>query len=204
MLLRWIVLISVLSATWGAASPVVHVPARHAQQLFTSQHASVPGLVREAVLQVPSTLKVRMLAAIARGDLAGAIALWELEMGRRAPQWLTEFQAAFNVANQRAGPCVEIAKSVFEGFRRLGEKPAYVRFNSTGSMRGANFIAWERRAGEPSSTFQISVSSYHYAVQVKDRVYDAMTGPTGLTVTEYMTRLKSPGDLSMQVVSALP
>ena len=157
MLLRWIVLISVLGGTWAAASPVVHVPARHAQQLFTSQFASVPGFIREAVLQMPSTLKARMLVAIARGDLGAAIALWELEMGRRAPQWLTEFQAAFNVANQRAGPCVEVAKSVFEGFRRLGEK--------------------------------LSINFYHYAVQVKDRVYDAMTGPTGLT---------------MQVVSELP
>jgi hypothetical protein len=204
MLLRWIVLISVVGATWAAASPAVHMPVRHAQQLATSQLSIVPGLVLEAVLQMPSTLKARMLAAIARGDLAGAIALWELEMGRRAPQWLTEFQAAFNVVNQRAGPCVEVAKSVFEGFRRLGEKPAYVRFTSTGSMHGANFIGWERRAGEPSSTFQISVSSYHYAVQLKDRVYDAMTGPTGLTVAEYMNRLTSPGDLSMQVVSGLP
>jgi hypothetical protein len=156
------------------------------------------------VLQHPSTIKTRMLAAIAQGDLAGAIALWELEMGRRAPQWLTEFQAAFNVANQRAGPCAEVAKSVFEGFKRLGEKPAYVRFTSTGSMRGANVIAWERRAGDPSSTFQISIGFYHYAVQVKDRVYDAMTGPMGLTVTEYMKRLQSPGALSMQVVSEPP
>ena len=132
---RWAVLVSVLGTTWVAASPAVHVPVRHAPQLVTSQLVSVPGLIREAVLQHPSTIKTRMLAAIAQGDLAGAIALWELEMGRRAPQWLTEFQAAFNVANQRAGPCAEVAKSVFEGFKRLGEKPAYVRFTSTGSMR---------------------------------------------------------------------
>jgi len=204
MFLRWVVLVSVLGATWAAASPAVHVPVRHAQQLVTSQIAGVPGLIREAVLQQPSTIKTRMLAAIAQGDLAGAIALWELEMGRRAPQWLTEFQAAFNVANQRAGPCAEVAKSVFEGFKRLGEKPAYVRFTSTGSMRGANVIAWERRAGDPSSTFQISIGFYHYAVQVKDRVYDAMTGPMGLTVTEYLKRLQSPGALSMQVVGELP
>jgi len=204
MLLRWIVLISVVGATWAAASPAVHMPVRHAQQLVTSQLSSVPELVREAVLQMPSTLKARMLAAFARGDLAGAIALWELEMGRRAPEWLTNLQAAFNVANQRAGPCVEVARSVFEGFRRLGEKPAYVRFTSTGSMRGANIIAWERRAGDPGSTFQIAINYYHYAVQIKERVYDAMTGPTGMTVTEYMNRLKSPGNLSMQVVSELP
>jgi hypothetical protein len=203
MLLRCISLISVLTATWAAASPVMHVPARHAQQLFMSQHSSVPGLVRAAVLQMPSTLKARMLAAIARGDLAGAIALWELEMGRRAPQWLTEFQAAFNVANQRAGPCAEVARSVFEGFRRLGEKPAYVRFTSTGSVRGANLIAWERRAGDSLSTIQISDNSAHFAVQLKERIYDALTGPTGLTLTEYMMRLKSPGRISMHVVSEL-
>jgi len=204
MRLRWVVLVSLLCSTWATASPAVHVPSRHAQQLFTAQIVSVPGLVRDAVLQMPSTLKARMLAAIAQGDLGGAIALWELEMGRRAPQWLTEFQAAFNLANQRAGPCVEVAKSIFEGFKRLGAKPAYVRFTSAGSMRGANIIAWERRAGEPSSTIQISSNFYHYVVQVGDRVYDAMTGPTGLAVTEYTKRLYSPGQLSMQVVSELP
>jgi hypothetical protein len=204
MFLRWVVLVSVLGTTWAAALPAVHVPVRHAPQLFTSQIASVPGLIREAVLQHPSTFKTRMLAAIAQGDLAGAIALWELEMGRRAPQWLMEFQAAFNVANQRAGPCIEVAKSVFEGFKRLGEKPTYVRFTSTGAVRGANLIAWERRAGEPLSTIQISDNSVHFAVQIKDRLYDALTGPMGLTVTEYMKRLQSPGTLSMQVVGELP
>lgn len=204
MLLRWIVLLCVLGATWAAASPVLHVPARQAQRLSTTQLSSVPGLVREAVLQMPSSFKARMLAAIARGDLGGAIALWELEMGRRAPEWLTNFQAAFNAANQRAGPCVEVARSVFEGFRRLGEKPVYVRFASTGSVRGANLIAWERRAGEPLITIQISDNSVHFAVQIKERLYDALTGPKGLTVTEYTMRLKSPGNLSMQVVSELP
>ncbi|HYO68651.1 MAG TPA: hypothetical protein VEU33_21475 [Archangium sp.] len=203
MLLRCISLISVLTATWAAASPVLHVPVRHAQQLFISQQSSVPEFVLGAVLQMPSTPKAKMLAAIARGDLAGAIALWELEMGRRAPQWLTEFQAAFNVANQRAGPCAEVARSIFEGFRRLGEKPVYVRFTSTGSVRGANLIAWERRVGDSLSTIQIADNSVHFAVQSKERIYDALTGPTGLTLTEYMMRLKSPGSLSMHVVSEL-
>ncbi len=64
-------------------------------------------------------------------------------------------------------------------------------------------VPGERRAGEPLSTIQISDNSVHFAVKIKDRVYDAMTGPTGLAVTEYLERQKSPGQLSMQVVREL-
>jgi hypothetical protein len=145
-----------------------------------------------------------MLAAISRGDLAGAIGLWELEMGRSAPRWLLSFQAAFSTDNQRVGPCIKVAQSVYEGFKRLGTNPSYIRFTSQGTQRRANLIAFELRAGEPSSTIQLSDNSTHYAVQVGERIYDAMTGPTGLLVTDYMQRLFSPGSISMHVVDKLP
>ena len=160
--------------------------------------------VTQAVLQMPDSLRVRLLATLARGDIPGAIALWELETGHDAPQWLLAFQSAFSVANQKAGPCVQVAKSVFEGFKQLGANPTYVRFTTTVVRRGDNFMAFDLRAGDPSSAIQISDNALHFVVQVEGKLYDAMTGPMGLTIAEYMKRLNSPGSISMQTASQLP
>ena len=158
------------------------------------------------VVGMPDSLRVRLMALLARGDLAGAISLWELETGKDAPQWLLAFQAAFNTTNQRAGPCIQVARDVFEGFKRLGMKPTYVRFSTQVSALGDDFIAFERRAGEPRSTIRISDNALHFAVQVEERVYDAMTGPMGLTVTEYVKRLHTlaPGGITLRTVEKLP
>jgi hypothetical protein len=185
---RWLVVAISLVATTTLASPVT----------------GPPEWISRAVLQMPDTLRTRMLATIAEGNLTGAISMWELETGRNAPKWLQAFQSAFSASNQKAGPCVEVARSVFQGFQRLGATPSYVRFTSTGTRWGDDFIAFELRAGDPRSTIQISNNAVHYAVQVGDRIYDAMTGPKGLVVTEYMRRLLSPGSLSTQTVSQLP
>lgn len=166
--------------------------------------APATGPVVQAVLQMPDSLRVRILALLARGDLAGAISLWELETGKDAPQWLLAFQAAFSTANQRAGPCIQVARDVFEGFKRLGARPSYIQFVTSGPKRFDKVIAFELREGEPASTIQISENALHYAVQVEDRLYDAMTGPLGLTLTEYMKRLNTHGSLSMKTVSQIP
>src|SRR6218665_2662313 len=160
--------------------------------------------VLHAVLQMPDSLRARVLAALARGDIAGAISLWELETGKNAPQWLLAFQSAFSTANQRAGPCIQVARDVFEGFKRLGAKPSYIEFVTKGSNRFDRVIAFELRDGDPSSTIQISENALHYAVQVENRLYDAMTGPVGLSLAEYMNRLNSPGKLSMRTVGQIP
>ena len=188
MNIRWLVVAVALSATPTLASPV----------------SGTAESLAQLVLQMPDTLRTRILAALARGDLAGAISIWELEMGRSAPKWLQAFQSAFSTDNQKAGPCIEVARSVFEGFKRLGATPSYIRLSTTGTRWGDDFIAFELRAGDPRSSIQISNNAVHYAVQVGERIYDAMTGPKGLMMTEYMKRLHSPGSLSMQAVSQLP
>jgi hypothetical protein len=111
---------------------------------------------------------------------------------------------AESVANQKAGPCIEVAKNVFEGFRRLGKEPTYIKFISEGTHRGANLLAFEMRAGEPRSTIQISENFVHYAVRVENRIYDAFTGPQGLAVAEYAKRLLSLGNITTETVSVLP
>lgn len=168
--------------------------------VMASPMAGVPTRLIQLLPQMPSSLQARMLAALARGDLAGAMALWEAQMGRKAPEWLRAFQAAFSTGNQRAGPCVEVAKSIFEGFKQLGTSPSYLRFTAQGSR----FLGFEMRAGEPRSTVQVSELRFHMAVQVKDRVYDAFTGPGGLPLTDYLQRLTTePGaTITRQVIES--
>jgi hypothetical protein len=166
-----------------------------------AQVATTPGQVSQLVLQMPDSLQARMLAAIGRGDIVGAIAMWELRMGRKAPEWLLAFQNAFSTNNQRAGPCVEVARSIFEGFKRLSAKPSYVRFTAQGSR----FLGFEMRAGDPRSTVQVSEMRIHVVVQVEDRFYDAFTGPTGLPVAEYVKRLltEEGATITSQVIASL-
>lgn len=159
----------------------------------------------QAVLQSANSLNAQMLMMIARGDVAGAVSLWQLEMGREAPRWLQAFQAAFSTANQRAGPCAQVARDVFEGFKRLGANPSYVQFTTKVTRETEDYIAFDLRAADPRSAIQISNNALHLAVQVGDRIYDAMTGPMGLKVAEYTGRLHSPAlVISMQTVSQLP
>jgi hypothetical protein len=147
-----------------------------------------------------------MLAAIARGDVAEAIALWQLATGRTdVPAWLRAFEAAFNASNQKAGPCLEVARSVFEGFRRLGQSPQFVRLASQGTGKLADRIGFQMWPEDPGSTIQISVNAVHYAVQLGPRLYDAMTGPAGMLVGDYMQRIMSPGGpIIITVVSGIP
>ncbi|WP_052518769.1 hypothetical protein [Archangium violaceum] len=201
MRFRWLMVVLVMGAMSAVASPRVLVPAVLTQPLVLAQVAGVPAQLSQLVLQMPDTLRVRVLAALARGDIAGAIALWELEMGRQAPLWLRALQNAFSTDNQRAGPCIEVAKAIFEGLKRLGAEPSFVRFTAHGSR----FLGFEMRAGKPGSTIQVSERWMHVVVRVKDRLYDAFTGPAGLPVDEYMKRLVTePGaSITSQTVSSL-
>jgi hypothetical protein len=57
MNIRWLVVVVALATTTTLASPVSGTAER----------------ISRAVIQMPDTLKARMLAALARGDIAGAI-----------------------------------------------------------------------------------------------------------------------------------
>jgi hypothetical protein len=182
---RWIVVAVTLGATTALASSGRETSPALIQSVVMAQVATTPGLLTQAVLQMPDTLRARMLTALGRGDLAGAVSMWELEMGRSAPKWLHAFQSAFSLDNRRAGPCIEVARSIATGFKHLGGKPSFIKLTS----RGSDYLAFEVRAGEPLSTVQLSNRSIHVVVQFRDKIYDAFTGPQGLTMDEYLKRL---------------
>ncbi len=128
-----------------------------------------------------------MLAALARGDIAGAISLWQLHTNRNiVPAALQAMQSAYNVVNRKMGPCIQVARDISSGFKAFGGSPRYVQFMPPGRTP---FLGWELRAGEPRSTIQISDTGRHYAVMMNDRVYDAFTGPEGMALSEYLKRL---------------
>lgn len=188
------------AATAGPVSPF-----SLANQLCITQAVSGPLRVNELATQVTESTRAKMLAALARGDIQAVVVAWQAHTGRQnIPQWLSNFQAAFQAANQRMGPCKDVARSIFEGFKQLGKEPAYLHFRTSGAHKTANLIGFELRAGEPKSMVQVSNNSTHYAVQVGNRVYDAFTGPAGLEMAEYLKRLQTPGALAYETVSKLP
>ena len=145
-----------------------------------------PRLVREAALGISDSIRLRMLALIAQGDIAGAVEYYLLATGAStAPRWLVAMQRAFDAANRVAGPCQRVADAILEGFKKLGQNPAYVRF---ASQKG-NLIGFEVNAGESLSTVQVSNNGSHVAVQLSGRIYDAFTGPAGLATQDYLARL---------------
>lgn len=153
----------------------------------TSAQAVTPPLrISQFVLQMPDTVRSQMLTALARGDIQGAIALYQLETGRQAiPQWLRLFELAFSAENRRPGACIEVARRVSQAFQQLGGKPSFMRFTSQGSY----YLGFETRAGDPLSTVQLSDQRLHVVVRMGDKIYDVFTGPQGLPVNEYLRRL---------------
>jgi len=176
-----------------------------AQQIIIAQAGTGPLRIHEIATQITDSLRLKMLSAIANGDIGAAIVAWQAHTGRQdIPRWLGNLQSAFQVANQRAGSCKDVARNILEGFKQLGKNAAYLRFRTEGAHKTANLMAFELRAGEPRSTVQVSNNSTHYAVQAGGRIYDAFTGPAGLEMADYLTRLISPGTITYETVSHLP
>ncbi|MDY7230215.1 hypothetical protein [Hyalangium rubrum] len=74
-------LLCLLSLSGVAAPPTTSLPAR-----------VVPGIMEST--------RAKVLAALARGDIVGAIAAYEAHVGRRAPEWLRALQTAYSTKNQ--------------------------------------------------------------------------------------------------------
>jgi hypothetical protein len=138
---------------------------------------------------VPDSVRLKVLALLAEGNVTGAVEYYLVATGaRHAPAWLQGLQAAFTATNRAAGRCSDVARKLYEGFTALGRAPQYLRVTSTES----EVLAFEVTAGVPTSTVQISNNNYHVAVRIGSRIYDAFTGPRGLTESEYVGRLFTP------------
>lgn len=162
----------------------------------------VPPVVELLSAALPDSIRIKMLGALVRGDIRGAISLWQLHTNRdKAPAALQAMQDAYSVANRAMGPCMQVAKDIFSGFKAFGGSPQYIRFVPPGKVP---YLGWEMRGGDPRSTIQVSDLGKHYAVMVNGRIYDAFTGSEGMLLNEYLRRLVTPDGVPLwEVVSRL-
>lgn len=151
------------------------------------------GQVPALVLQSPpsvgdDSIRARLKACLLLGDLRCVVDQYLLleDLGRM-PTWLVAFQNAFAVASRRAGECVNVARLVHEGLRKLGESPRFVRFTVEGRYKLLGFD--ELSNGQRLRSHQLAVTGRHIAVMLEGRVVDAYTGLAGLPLNEYVHRL---------------
>jgi hypothetical protein len=149
----------------------------------------------QATVLSADSIQVKLLAYLARGDIAGAIAMYEAHTGRVAPAWLTDLQVAYGVANQAVGRCQQVARIIHTAFTRLGQTPQYVAFKTN---EGRDYMVFELANGKNAS---VSHTGYHVAAKVGDLVYDAYTGPLGMRLSDYLSRLHARAGITWEVVS---
>ena len=156
--------------------------------VLASAPLPTPGIWLAAL---PDSVRLKMLAAVARGDIAGAISMWQLATNRdTVPPALSALQAAFSLANRVAGPCARVAKDIHQGFQSLGGNPQYLRISSTGGQ----FLSWQNRT-------LISNNNIHFLVEYEGKLYDAFTGPAGMLRTEYLKNLVLRGEALIEQVT---
>jgi hypothetical protein len=148
----------------------------------------------QASLLSASTIQARLLSYLARGDIVGAIAMYEAETGHGAPLWLRNLQGAYSVANQAAGKCQEVARIIHTAFTKLGQTPQYVAFKA---RNGEEYVLFELATGKDAP---VSRTGYHVAVRLGDLIYDAYTGPLGMKLSDYLSRLHARDGINWEVV----
>ncbi len=117
------------------------------------------------------------------------------EQSGRVPAWLRSYAAAFDAAKRSVGQCQEVAKAIHGALSRLGERPEYLSVRSEWG-----YISFRMPDGTEQT---ITRTGYHVAVQVGDRVFDAYTGPVGMKLSDYLSRLSvvSNHSISTSVVN---
>jgi hypothetical protein len=162
--------------------------------------AQAPRMASKAAARsVPSiteSTRAHILAALARGDVAGAITAYEAHVGQRAPEWLRALQTAFSAKSQEVGRCQEVARILHTAFSNLGKTVEFIAIRANNMRQYMTFDAPDGR-GLP-----VTKNGYHAAVKVGDMIYDAFTGPLGLKVQDYLARLNAPEGVAWQVVSS--
>ncbi len=156
---------------------------------------AVPLKVLTASVLSADSPRVKVMACLARGDIAGAIAMYEVSTGRSAPAWLMDLQAAYSVASQTVGRCQEVARVIHTAFLKLGQSPQFIAFKTHGNE---NFMVFELVSGKSVS---VSHNRYHVAVRLGDFIYDAYTGPLGMRWTDYLSRLHARQGVFWEEVS---
>ncbi len=150
----------------------------------------------DALLAITESTRARLINHLLRGDIAGAIGMYEVHTGQQAPTWLRNLQAVYSVASQLPSKCQESARTIHEAFSQLGRKPEYLAFRATNGVR--DYMVFELTNGKQ---VPVSQTGYHVAVRLDGMVYDAYTGPAGLKLNDYLARLHALGTVTWEIVS---
>ena len=141
---------------------------------------------------LPDSVRLRMLALLAEGDIAGAIALWQALTGQTdAPKVLQDLQTAFQVTSRALNSCTHVARTIHEGFRHFGGTPEYVRISSTQGQ----FLSWQNRA-------IMSDNNFHVAVRQGGKIFDAFTGSRGMLEKDYLRNIVMAGEPLINTVAS--
>lgn len=169
-----LLLLGLAPATGSAQGPAAHVP---------------PLILSTPPAPGDDSIRARLKACLARGDLACVATQWTLLKGKdKVPEWLADFQRAFQAANREAGKCVHVAQTVHHALRKLGERPEFFRITVTGEYR--KLLGFDEIVkGVLVRTHQLATNGFHVAVRLNGRIIDAYTGPAGLPEEEYLQRL---------------
>jgi hypothetical protein len=155
-----------------------------------SPHAVIVSRVLNAP-PVPGddSLHAKLKACLLAGDVACVVTQWMALKGtEQAPEWLSQFQRAFELTNRQAGRCVGVAKDIYLGLHKLGQRPQYFRITVTGEHR-RNQGFDEIVNGALVRSHQLSTNGYHVAIRLDGRLIDAYTGLAGLPEEDYLQRL---------------
>jgi hypothetical protein len=139
---------------------------------------------------LPDSIRLKMLALLAEGDIPGAIALWQVHTGRTdVPQVLQDLHVAFQVTSRALNSCTHVARTIHAGFRYFGGRPEYVRISSTQGQ----YLSWQNRA-------IMSDNNFHVAVRHGGKIFDAFTGSGGMLEKDYLQSLIMAGEPIIKTV----
>jgi hypothetical protein len=145
-------------------------------------------------MAITESTRAKLLVYLARGDIAGAITMYEVHTGQQAPAWLRSLEVAYSVASRTAGKCQDVARIIHQAFTQLGKSPEYVAFRTP--QQG--YIVFEFADGKQVS---VSRTGYHLAVKLGEMIHDAYTGPLGMKLSEYQTRLHAIEPITSEVIA---
>ena len=148
----------------------------------------------EAAAGVPpapgdDSLQAKLKSCLLAGNISCVVTQWMTLKGTdQVPEWLSQFQTAFEFTNRQAGRCVGVAKDISLGLQKLGQRPQYFRVTVAGEHR--KILGFDEIVnGNLVRSHQLSTNGYHVAVRLDGRIIDAYTGLAGLPEEEYIRRL---------------
>jgi hypothetical protein len=156
--------------------------------------SSVITWTQSSLLGIAESTRLKLLSYLAQGDIAGAIAYYEIQTGHQAPDWLRNLQVAYSVTNQAAGQCQQVARTLHTAFTKLNQAPQYIAFRAN---QKEQYMIFELANGKQAP---VSRTGYHVAVRLGDLIYDAYTGPVGMKLSDYASRIHARLGVSWEVV----